>query len=82
MQAFLELVPEQPLIDNQLWTTVSVPPQKNKKQNCPPWELQAETERRVKAFLEGCGLAWLQPHFVLDMGFESEEARGTPNPKP
>ncbi|KAJ1482577.1 hypothetical protein T484DRAFT_1803462 [Baffinella frigidus] len=45
-------------------------------QNSPPWELHAETERRVKGFLEGCRLGGLEPHFVLDMGSESEEALG------
>lgn len=39
-----------------------------------PWDLIAELRKRVAAFLRGCKRSGFQPHFVIDTGFQSDEA--------
>ena len=39
-----------------------------------PWSLQAVMQQRVALFLRGCALSGLQPHFVIDTGYQSAEA--------
>ena len=39
-----------------------------------PWTLVREMATRVYAFIDGCKRSGITPHFVIDCGFESEEA--------
>ena len=42
-----------------------------------PWDLIEETKRRVHSFLAGCKMSCVVPHFVIDCGFQSDEAMHT-----
>jgi len=39
-----------------------------------PWTLHAVMQQRARAFLDGCKLCKLEPHFVFDHGYQSAEA--------
>ena len=47
------------------------------KDRAEPWLLVLEAAARVHAFIEGCQRSGVTPHFVIDCGFESDEAMQT-----
>jgi hypothetical protein len=62
------------IVDALNYLSFFVPAKEPGHAKSSPWSLQAEMQQRVAAFLRGCQLSALEPHFVIDTGYQTAEA--------